>query len=616
LADFYTNFNPDPNPMKKICRALTAILFVFLAVSPLFAEGDWIKIETANFTLTGNASEKSIRKVAFKLEQFRKILSVVLPRTKFNSSIPTQVYVFENDKAFTPYKTFGGDEKKDTDLIAGYFVPTLDSNYIALADDIYRDNPYRFIFHEYFHFVMQNNLEGVPIWLNEGLAEYYSSIDIDDDGLKFILGAPLDSRILTLKEGDLIPFEKLFAVNSKSPEYNERHRVGKFYAESWALIHYLLHGENGKYQAQFSTFVNLLVNEDVKSDEAFQKAFQSDYKQFEKQLREYARRLAFPVTQYTLKEKVVWDTASKVTRLSEAEELRSIGDLLYALRRWDESEKKLLEAVKLDPNLASAYLSLGKLKRAQKDLSQAQRYFEKSIALDPNVYLSHYYLGRVLQDQNRAQDIETAVREYEKTVLLRPDSARFHAALAFLYSHIGKDKEAIAEYNQASKLEPKASSNYFHLSYILFRNNSYLAVVRALNYINTAGWDDDEAVYPALIAYFGYKRQNVVDKADAILREALIKIDKKLWGYSILRYLNKEIDQKELLLLAATTGQKTEAYTYIGMKLILDGDKDEGLKCLQWVKDNGDRDYIEYSLAVKELERIEAAKTASSVIIS
>ena len=55
-----------------------------------------------------------------------------------------------------------------------------------------------------------------------------------------------------LRGKKLLPLATLFEINRTSPYYNEREKSSIFYAESWALIHYLTHGQGGRRQPQLA----------------------------------------------------------------------------------------------------------------------------------------------------------------------------------------------------------------------------------------------------------------------------------------------------------------------------------------------------------------------------
>src|SRR5207244_3258583 len=130
-----------------------------------------------------------------------------------------------------------------------------------------------------------------------------------------------------------------------------------FYAQSWALVHYLLLGNNAQRQPQFSQFINLLATGAPVSD-CFQKAFQTDFAAMEKELKNYVSRSTYPILNYTSKVKLTFDDEMTTEPMGEAEANFYLGDLLAHQRRTD-ADQYLNKAIELDPTLAPAHASLG-----------------------------------------------------------------------------------------------------------------------------------------------------------------------------------------------------------------------------------------------------------------
>ena len=153
-------------------------LFVF--ANQVAAKDTWINVRSKNFNLIGNASEKDIRGVATKLEQFRETFRQLFPKARFNASIETNVVVFKNDSSYNPFKPKRANGKADK-WIAGYFQSGEDLNYITLSTDGDKEDAYGTIFHEYVHFLLDTNFgkSEVPPWFNEGLAEFYQTFKIE-----------------------------------------------------------------------------------------------------------------------------------------------------------------------------------------------------------------------------------------------------------------------------------------------------------------------------------------------------------------------------------------------------------------------------------------------------
>ena len=175
--------------MTKRRLITLAVVLCFLGIvspaAPVSAKDNWTTVRATNFLLVGNANEKELRRVGVRLEQFREVFSRLFPSLNVNSPIPTTVIVFKNDQSYRPFKPNANT--------AGYFQAGPDVNYITLelGKDAAGDrDPFSIIFHEYTHLLVRNTNGNVPLWFNEGLAEYYSTFSITDDQ-KIVLGMPI-----------------------------------------------------------------------------------------------------------------------------------------------------------------------------------------------------------------------------------------------------------------------------------------------------------------------------------------------------------------------------------------------------------------------------------------
>jgi len=83
-----------------------------------------------------------------------------------------------------------------------------------------------------------------------------------------------------------------------------------FYAESWALVHYLMLANQEKRKGQLRRFIGLL-DSDLPIEEMFRQAFQTDYKTIEEELRSYIYKFAFPVLKGALSNPSVFEKEVK-----------------------------------------------------------------------------------------------------------------------------------------------------------------------------------------------------------------------------------------------------------------------------------------------------------------
>jgi tetratricopeptide (TPR) repeat protein len=384
--------------MKRIIPILT-IAFLFSILRPGLQIGSastaketWLSVRSKHFLLVGNASEKDIRKVGVRLEQFRDVFSKIFANSKANSAIPITVIVFKNDGAFKPYKPLYQGKPS---AVSGYFQSGEDVNYILLTSELRDANPYAVIFHEYVHALTSDNSRPLPPWLSEGIAEYYSSFEVENNNKKVLLGKAIADHVLYLREQKFLPLQRLFAVDHGSPEYNERDRVGVFYAQSWALVHYLLLSDDRKRQPQFIQFVNALAS-GAPIDDSFKQIFQTDYATIEKELMSYIRRNTYPFQILNFNEKLSFDADMQTTPLSEAETQYYLGDVLCRIQRRDEGEEYLKRAIGLDPKLAPALASLGISNLRRNRLAESRQYLEQAVAANSQNHLAHYYYAYTL----------------------------------------------------------------------------------------------------------------------------------------------------------------------------------------------------------------------------
>lgn len=125
-------------------------------------------------------------------------------------------------------------------------------------------------------------------------------------------------------------------------------------------------------------------------------------------------------------------------------------------------EQLLLEAVKLDPNFAQAWGHLAwRHARAHFDeedhtperLAQATAAIETAVRLapdDPEVIALHgnyFYYG--------FRDYARAAEQYQRLLLIRPNSGRAYAQLSYLYRRQGRWPEALASLRKAAELDPR-----------------------------------------------------------------------------------------------------------------------------------------------------------------
>jgi tetratricopeptide (TPR) repeat protein len=437
---------------------------VFLSISPALAaeKNEWIKVRSKNFQLVGNASEKDIRGAAARLEQFREGFRRLFADVNFSSPVPVNVVVFESDESLRDFRLVK-EEGEPIDSAAGYFQKGEGVNYIVISAEGEKKPDYRKIFHEYIHFLVNENLgrSAVQPWFNEGLAEYYETFQIENDE-KVTTGNLRDDHLRLLQQNKLIPFETFFNTDYYSLQKQGNHGTGLFYAQAWALMQYLLQNESGIQQ--LNKFTQLALN-GKKPEAVFTEAFQKDFGEMEQDLKKYIEQKSFRIAAANLKDKSTFDGEMQAAILTEAEVKIVKSDLLYNADQFSEAASMLEESLKLDPNSSLANSSLGLVKMKQDKSEEALKYLEKAIALDNKNYLAHYryayYLSREgMTDYGFVSNYSAAraaqMREsLDKAIALNPNFPESYNLYAFInYVRSESVDRAIEYLDRALKLAP------------------------------------------------------------------------------------------------------------------------------------------------------------------
>lgn len=457
------------------------LLLTFTAQS--FAKDTWVNVRSKNFFLIGNASEKGIRQVATKLEQFRETFRLLFPKAKFNQTVQTNVVVFKNDSSYRPFKPKRADGKPD-DGIAGYFQPGEDVNYITLSAGGEKEDVYGTIFHEYVHFLLDTNFGkgDVPPWFNEGLAEYYQTFKIEEDQ-KVTLGGLQNNHLYLLQQTKLIPLKTFFEIDNYSLHQNGNHSRSIFYAQAWALMHYLIQGNKGANNDGMNKFLGLVMN-NVAPEKAFQQAFGYDYATMEKALKSYVSQSKYSISVATFKNKLIFDTEMTTAPMSEAEANAYLGDLLYHTHEHTAAETYLQKALALDANSSLANTSLGLVKMRQRNFTEAKKYLEKAIAGDRKNHLAYYNYAYILSREGMDEfgyvtkfqpETMTKMRDaLQKAIAANPNFTESYHLFGFINMVNGENlDESLQMLKKAIALQPGNQSYAYIIAQIYLRQEKY-----------------------------------------------------------------------------------------------------------------------------------------------
>jgi tetratricopeptide (TPR) repeat protein len=452
-------------------RLISAVLAagVWLAMPGFAAKHEtWVEVRSPNFIVVSNAGEKQARKAATQFEQIRTLFRSSLAAAGGHPTSIITILAVKDEKSMSEllpeYWTKGHSHP------SGWFAYRMEQFYIAVELDAQGTNPYETVYHEYYHSLTMPYFPNLPTWLSEGLADFFGNSEISGNTATMGRADPL--LIEQLRQSMLIPLDVLFKVDHNSPYYNEHNKTSLFYAESWALTHYLFIGDNQSHRPTLMAYADAL-SQGKSADEAATIAF-GDLKKLQAGLSSYISKYTFSYYQ-TKAPSELPPTDLRVRTLSDAEVDACRGGFFAVRGRSQEALPMLEEAVRLDPNLAFAYQNLGLAQYFNNQRTEALASVTKAIALDPKNGLTRYlraYLsttgGGTMPDDSQIQD------DLRQSIALSPDFAPPYGLLSWFLSTRDENlSEALSLARKANALQPGNISYQLDVAQVLLHMHRY-----------------------------------------------------------------------------------------------------------------------------------------------
>ncbi len=398
-------------------RAL--LCFAILAAAlPGAREPHWIRLRSANFEIYSSAGERSTRDILTYFEQVRGFFMQTLARRM--TTEPVFIVAFGSKKEYEPYRL--------NEFATAYYRSTADRDYIVLSD--VGSGIFPVAVHEYAHLVIRHLNLNLPPWLNEGLAELYSTLKPQGDRL--LVGSLIDGRYQALLREEWVPLDTILKVDHESPYYNEKAKAGNFYNESWALTHMLLMSD--AYSAKADKLI-LSVHDGVPSAEALFRIYGKTVGEVEQDLQNYLRGAYFHGTLYNAKLQKA--DASIPAEVAAPTDVRLVlAQLMNRPGKEAEARKEFQALVASDPKRPEPYAELGYLAWHGGWNDEAREFFRKAFDRgdrNPRMLWDYGHLA--------GTDTKEATRVLSALVEQQPD--RIDARLALAQAHLmGRDAVA------------------------------------------------------------------------------------------------------------------------------------------------------------------------------
>lgn len=287
---------------SRIIAASLAIFFLLLLGSgglttPALAsdEPKWLEVRSAHFTVVTDAGDKRGREVALRMEQMRAVFGQLLKKDKLKMSVPITVIALKSDKQY------GVIAPAKQTMAASFFVPGTDRIYIVL--NLFEVDPWRAVAHALGHYYVNYNYPPAQGWFDEGLAEYFGSIRVDNkdveiggdpelspewyedvfDEVRHVGNAP-QSLTQLVSSPIWLSMVDLFTMKHDTSGQREGSHHTLYYAQSWMVMHYLI---NKNKMPEAGVYFDLVLNQKVPVEKAMVQAFDMSPQQMEDAVRSY-----------------------------------------------------------------------------------------------------------------------------------------------------------------------------------------------------------------------------------------------------------------------------------------------------------------------------------------
>ena len=445
------------------------VLFAFPFSLARASTEQWVEVSSNRFTVLSNSNEKQARHILDQFERMRWMFQILFPKANIDPSTPIVVFAAKNEKTFQSVEPEPYLAKGQLHL-AGLFLRGPDKNYVLLRLDADEEHPFATIYHEYTHMQFSSISEWVPLWLNEGIAEFFQNTDIHEKDVS--IGEPNAMDILYLRQNRLIPLPTLFKIDATSPYYHEEEKGSIFYAESWALTHYLEINDRMKGTHRITDYMTLLSHHED-SLTAAETAF-GDLKMLQSDLESYIHASIYQHFVLSSAAAPIDQSSYQAKNLTafEADAVRA--DILATVGRRNDARALLATILKADPNNVQAHETMGFLEFREGNREAARNWYEQAVKLDSQSYLAHYYFAIMSKGSQSPEQDASIESSLQAAIRL---NSRFAPAYDQLASFYGMRHEKLEEARELSlraiELDPGQLSFRMNAANVLMAMQRY-----------------------------------------------------------------------------------------------------------------------------------------------
>lgn len=410
------------NRTVTLFRVSAALALAGWVLNPaaLGKDEKWLRVSTAEYTLVTSLTDKEATVWAGGFSQYiaelRNLFHFQRPLT------PLTIVVFAREKAFEDYRPL--NEKGKPEQVAGFFLRHHSWAVVGLAGANAPEEVRRTIFHEGVHWFLSAFDRPNPIWVEEGLAEVFSTFTVTRNKAEW--GRDIPVHVMLLHQERLLPTDRLLYVGRSELFQDESSHTGIVYAQSWATVHFLLYGQSKEIPRSALFEFLKLTNNGTGIEPAFRQAMGCDYATFDQRLNAYLRS----GTYYLRSRPLVALPPVQVEPAPPIEIAQALGRLALAAHRYDKAAAFARDSIAAAPNDPRGYELLGLAHKEKGDADEGLEAFTTAIEKETKDFQPYFEVA--FADQRAAQkeggeggelapaEARRIADNYERAILLFP----------------------------------------------------------------------------------------------------------------------------------------------------------------------------------------------------
>jgi len=470
-------------------RLLTVILLCLFTPPARAAAPHWIRLNSGHFSVVTDAEEKKGREAVARFEQMRSEFAQLLMRDRVNFSEPMDIIALASDDEYVRVAPIRqGHPINDV----GFLLPGEDRNFVVL--NLAQSDSWRAVSYQFAQLFLNYNYPPTQPWFDEGFAEYFSSMRLDDKQVH-IGGAARGAGpfVDLLNKTSWLPIADLFQRKAASGSSNTKDPL--FAAQSWVVMHFLL---NKNKLPETGMYFDLVENQKLSVEQATQKAYGMTTVQFEQAVKDYFHALASalqapnavaPVGDaYNFATPIVPDEiGTSVQWIEPADAQALLNEMVIRMPEHREQGVQALESIVAQPKTDSAIArrALGWAHMEKNEFDDANDELNKAVDLDAKDAWPHYYLALARYRESRftgrpVHGLANIMVDLRVMLDWKPEFAEAYNLLGLARLEGGGNTSAMEAMRAAIRLSPRNETYRFNMAQVYIAAKQWDAAVALL----------------------------------------------------------------------------------------------------------------------------------------